>query len=145
MVRRDDDAILLRTRPPKGLLGGMAEPPTSEWRADYDAAKAVLDAPFEARWRRVPGVVTHVFTHFPLELTVLFARAREDAAAPDGMRWTSRHALGEEPLPSVMKKVLTTRARPDPASVATCPAPAVDLRNRSRVRAAVRPISRGNR
>jgi A/G-specific adenine glycosylase len=71
---RDDDAILLRTREARVLLGGMAEPPTSAWRPDYDAAQAMLDAPLEARWRRLPGRVVHVFTHFPLELTVLFAK-----------------------------------------------------------------------
>ncbi|NNM73011.1 A/G-specific adenine glycosylase [Enterovirga aerilata] len=103
---KPDGAILLRTRPPKGLLGGMAEVPTSEWRGDYDSAKAVLDAPFEARWRRAPGVVRHVFTHFPLELAVLVGRAAADAPAPEGMRWTSRAGLADEPLPNLMKKVL---------------------------------------
>ena len=35
--------------------------------------------PLEARWQRLPGIVRHVFTHFPLELTVFLARvaARE--------------------------------------------------------------------
>jgi A/G-specific adenine glycosylase len=103
---RTDEAILLRTREPKGLLGGMAETPTSEWRPDYEASRAILDAPFEARWTRLPGHVRHVFTHFPLELTVLFARVGADLPAPDGMRWTGRADLGAEPLPNLMKKVL---------------------------------------
>jgi A/G-specific adenine glycosylase len=104
---RPDGAILLRTRPPKGLLGGMAEVPTSEWRGDYDPAKAILDAPFEARWRRATGVVRHVFTHFPLELAVFVGRAEGSEAAPEGSRWTPRAELGGEPLPNVMKKVLS--------------------------------------
>jgi A/G-specific adenine glycosylase len=104
---KPDGAILLRTRPPKGLLGGMAEVPTSEWRGDYDVAKAILDAPFEARWRRATGIVRHVFTHFPLELTVLVGRAESGEAAPEGMRWTARADLSAEPLPNVMKKVLS--------------------------------------
>ncbi|MDB5560534.1 MAG: mutY [Enterovirga sp.] len=103
---KPDGAILLRTRPPKGLLGGMAEVPTSEWRGDYDVAKAILDAPFEARWRRAAGTVRHVFTHFPLELAVFVGRAEADAAAPDDMRWTGRADLAAEPLPNVMKKVV---------------------------------------
>ncbi len=104
---RPDGAILLRTRPPKGLLGGMAEVPTSEWRGDYDPAKAILDAPFEARWRRTTGVVRHVFTHFPLELAVFVGRAGASESAPEGSRWTPRAELGGEPLPNVMKKVLS--------------------------------------
>jgi A/G-specific adenine glycosylase len=103
---RADDSVLLRTRPSKGLLGGMAEPPTSAWALDYDPAKAILDAPLEARWQQLPGTVKHVFTHFPLELTVLVAKLHATAEAPEGMRWTPRRALADEALPGVMRKVL---------------------------------------
>ncbi|MCJ2025195.1 A/G-specific adenine glycosylase [Methylobacterium sp. J-067] len=104
--RAGDGAILLRTRPANGLLGAMAEPPTSEWRPDYDPAQALLDAPLDARWKRLPGLVRHVFTHFPLELTVFMARVAADMPAPEGMRFTTPAGLGEEPLPGAMKKVL---------------------------------------
>jgi A/G-specific adenine glycosylase len=107
VVTRSDDTVLLRTRPPKGLLGGMAEPPTSAWEADYDPARAMLDAPLEARWQRMPGVVRHVFTHFPLELTVLTARIPARSEAPEGMRWVARRDLEGEALPGLMRKVLT--------------------------------------
>jgi A/G-specific adenine glycosylase len=100
-----DDAVLLRTRPPSGLLGAMAEPPTSEWLVDYDPAGALLDAPLDARWRRL-GVVRHGFTHFPLELTVFLARVAAGTPAPEGARFTPRAALDAEPLPGLMKKVL---------------------------------------
>ena len=103
---RADDSVLLRTRPPSGLLGGMSEPPTSDWAPDYDLAKAMLDAPLDARWKRLPGVVRHTFTHFPLELTVFLARVAAGTAAPEGMRWAPRRGLGDEALPGVMRKVL---------------------------------------
>ncbi|QFU15824.1 A/G-specific adenine glycosylase [Microvirga thermotolerans] len=106
VVLRADDSILLRTRPAQGLLGGMAETPTSPWEPGYEPARAVLDAPIEARWQRLPGTVRHVFTHFPLELTVLFAKVPRDTPAPDDMRWTPRRALSGEALPGVMKKVI---------------------------------------
>jgi A/G-specific adenine glycosylase len=106
VVLRADDTILLRTRPPTGLLGGMAEPPTSEWEPAYEPSRAVLDAPIEARWQRLPGTVRHVFTHFPLELTVLFAKVPKGTPAPYDMRWTPRLQLHEEALPGAMKKVL---------------------------------------
>ena len=35
VVRRADDRVLLRTRPAKGLLGGMTEVPTTEWSKDF--------------------------------------------------------------------------------------------------------------
>ncbi|MDR7036588.1 A/G-specific adenine glycosylase [Methylobacterium sp. BE186] len=113
-VRSGDDAILLRTRPPEGLLGAMAEPPMSPWEMDYDPARALLDAPLDARWRRLPGLVRHGFTHFPLELTVFHARVGLDTRVPEGMRFTPRRDLGEEPLPGLMKKVLAHAFDPKP-------------------------------
>jgi A/G-specific adenine glycosylase len=60
----------------------------------------------EVVWRRVPGVVRHVFTHFPLELTVYRAEVWRRAAAPAGTRWTAIARLGDEALPSLMRKVV---------------------------------------
>lgn len=105
VVLRADDSVLLRTRPPQGLLGGMTEAPTSAWEPDYEPSRAVLDAPIDARWQRLPGMVRHVFTHFPLELTVLFAKVPKGTPSPDDMRWTPRRDLPAEALPGVMKKV----------------------------------------
>ncbi|HEX8662692.1 MAG TPA: A/G-specific adenine glycosylase [Beijerinckiaceae bacterium] len=113
---RADDAVLLRTRTPSGLLGGMSEPPTSDWAPDYDLAKAMLDAPLDARWKRLPGVVHHTFTHFPLELTVFLAKVAAGTAAPEGMRFAPRRGLAEEALPGVMRKVLAHALEPARAS-----------------------------
>ncbi|HEX8417352.1 MAG TPA: A/G-specific adenine glycosylase, partial [Methylobacterium sp.] len=103
VVRSGDEAVLLRTRPAEGLLGSMAEPPTSAWAPDYDQAQALLDAPLDARWKRLPGLVRHGFTHFPLELTVFLARVALSTPAPAGMRFTPRRDLDSEPLPGAMK------------------------------------------
>jgi A/G-specific adenine glycosylase len=124
VVLRTDDHVLLRTREPKGLLGGMAETPTNDWAPGFDPAHAVLDAPIEARWTRLPGHVRHVFTHFPLELTVLFARVGADTPAPDGMRWTRRAELGGEPLPNLFKKVLDHALGPAKPAARSGAAPA---------------------
>ena len=112
---RADAAVLVRTRPLSGLLGGMVEAPTSAWSADYDPAGALGDAPLEARWRRLPGRVRHTFTHFPLELTVFLAHVPAGAVAPEGMRWTEVRALAGEAVPNVMRKVFA-HALPDRAA-----------------------------
>ena len=105
---RADGRILLRQRPAKGLLGGMTEVPTSEWTEEFDAERARKGAPklTGARWQRVPGMVTHTFTHFPLELAVHVAKVAKTAKAPAGMRWVALTDLAEEALPSVMRKVV---------------------------------------
>ena len=108
VVTRGDE-VLLRTRPEKGLLGGMTEAPTSEWLAGQDASDALKQAPViggVSRWHRRAGVVTHVFTHFPLELAVYVANAPPRTRAPKGMRWVKIAALADEALPNVMRKVL---------------------------------------
>ena len=103
---RADGKVLLRQRPEKGLLGSMTEVPGSAWAHDFDVADALDAAPLKARWRKLPGVVTHVFTHFPLELTVFVAQLPRGAAAPKGARWAELRTVQDEALPNVMRKVL---------------------------------------
>ncbi len=186
---RADGSVLVRTRPAKGLLGGMTEVPTTDWAADFEESEALDCAPLfpkrsgrdgkvapsgklshstplpipppqggreqgaarsshelsqlqrrhphspppcgegsgegvgrrhagvdvsakasaaesKAMWRRVPGVVRHVFTHFPLELVVYVAALPAATPAPAGMRWIALSALGGEALPSLMRKVV---------------------------------------
>jgi A/G-specific adenine glycosylase len=106
---RADGRVLLRRRPEKGLLASMMETPGSEWKHDFDKARACRSAPrlgTGARWRQLPGTVRHVFTHFPLELTVFVADVRRTAAAPKGARWVKIADLADEALPNVMRKVL---------------------------------------
>jgi A/G-specific adenine glycosylase len=103
------DELLVRSRPEKGLLGGMTEVPTSDWLAGHEDKAAAKQAPAVAgvaRWHRKAGVVNHVFTHFPLELVVYTARAAARAKAPEGMRWVKIATLADEALPNVMRKVV---------------------------------------
>ena len=108
VVVRADARVLLRTRPDKGLLGAMTEVPGSAWSHDFDAAQALRSAPrFKgAKWRKLAGMVHHVFTHFPLELTVFTAQVARSTPAPKGARWIKIDDLPGEALPNVMRKVL---------------------------------------
>jgi A/G-specific adenine glycosylase len=108
VVTRGEE-LLVRTRPEKGLLGGMTEVPGSDWLARQDDKAALKQAPVlkgVTRWHRKTGIVTHVFTHFPLELVVHTARVAARTRAPQGMRWVPIATLGEEALPNVMRKVV---------------------------------------
>jgi A/G-specific adenine glycosylase len=105
---REDGAVLLRRRPPKGLLGGMLEVPSTEWSAGaaHCPAPAAGDAPVPAEWHRAGGTVSHTFTHFHLELEVYLARDVAAGGIPHGCAWYARAVLREEALPSLMRKVL---------------------------------------
>jgi A/G-specific adenine glycosylase len=112
VVLCEDGRVLLRRRPEKGLLGGMLEAPGSDWTHDFDLKHAAASAPLAAKWRRLPGTVRHVFTHFPLELTVFFGEAPRKTKAPAGMRWVPLADLAGEALPNVMRKVLAHALTP---------------------------------
>ena len=105
--QRGDGAVLLRRRPEKGLLGGMMEVPSTDWAATLPQDPAA-QAPLDATWVRVPGLVQHTFTHFQLELTVLKAVALSDGVLRDDgdYRWVARTDLAGEALPTVMRKVV---------------------------------------
>jgi A/G-specific adenine glycosylase len=101
--------LLVRSRPEKGLLGGMTEVPGSEWVAGQEDTAALKQAPDlagVARWHRKAGVVTHVFTHFPLELVIYTAKSPSRTRAPKGMRWVPIATLADEALPNVMRKAI---------------------------------------
>ena len=101
--------LLVRTRAEKGLLGGMTEVPGSEWLAAQDDKAALKQAPTlkgVMRWHRKVGVVTHVFTHFPLELVVYTADVAARTRPPEGMRWVPIATLAGEALPNVMRKAI---------------------------------------
>ncbi len=104
---REDGAVLLRRRPESGILGGMIEVPSTEWReAAWPRTEALRAAPVRARWRALPGAVLHGFTHLDLELEIFEARVGMDAAAVDGVFWWPLDRLSEQALPTLTKKVV---------------------------------------
>lgn len=102
VVRRADGAILLRRRPPKGLLGGMSEVPGSDWAETAPPATP----PLAAAWTAVAIPVAHAFTHFELRLSVLRAAVAAGTDAPDGCFWAPGETLSGEALPNVMRKAI---------------------------------------
>lgn len=99
VVRRHDGAVLLETRPPRGLLGGMLGFPGTDWA---DAPSAV--PPLSADWRRAPVTVRHVFTHFELRLDVDVACVPDGTAADRG-GFVAEAAFRPAALPTLMRKV----------------------------------------
>jgi A/G-specific adenine glycosylase len=114
VVTRSDE-LLVRSRLEKGLLGGMTEVPGSDWLTAQDDKAALKQAPVlksATRWHRKAGLVTHVFTHFPLELVVYTATVPARTRAPEGMRWVPIATLAGEALPNVMRKVVAHGLNP---------------------------------
>ena len=79
-----DDCVWLVRRPAKGMLGGMASLPGPDWTDEPERTGPSL------------GHVTHVFTHFRLELTVVAV------PAPYGEGWWQPiEGLAEAGLPTL--------------------------------------------
>jgi len=97
----DTGSVLLRTRPYKGLLGGMTELPGTQWRdTPWTVEEALTDAPMTVAWRQA-GQVRHGFTHFELVLDLLAAHV--PVVQGDGFAWRL-DSLERVALPSVMRK-----------------------------------------
>lgn len=93
--------VLLETRPDKGLLGGMAGLPGSEW-SDTPPVSPLKSAPFKGDWTKSKGDVKHVFTHFELRLEVY--KAEFETRPDSNYAWADDYLL--EGLPTVFKKAL---------------------------------------
>jgi A/G-specific adenine glycosylase len=100
-----EGAIYLVRRPEKGLLGGMLQPPLTEWSSSFpNGAAAQSGAPFSGRWEKKPGYVRHGFTHFELELEIYVCRFR---SRPNGEgMWLMPTEFARAPVPTVMRKAI---------------------------------------
>lgn len=98
--------VLLRRRPEKGLLGGMVEFPSTDWReTPWTDGDMIPHAPIDGvSWMASPGEVRHTFTHFHLVLALWTATVVE-ANANLGM-WTHPDEFETLALPTLMKKVV---------------------------------------
>jgi A/G-specific adenine glycosylase len=93
--RGADGAWLMETRPERGLLGGMAGWPGSDWDGGGGAA------PMEADWQDA-GEVRHTFTHFHLMLQVRVAVVPD--LPPERGAFVAGPAFRPADLPTLMRK-----------------------------------------
>ncbi len=101
---RPDGAVLLRTRPDDGLLGGMLEVPSTPWRdVAWTLDEAMAHAPLSGSWRLLPDVVRHGFTHFTIDLkvAVLVGETTSGAGA-----WHHPDDFDALALPTMTRKVV---------------------------------------
>ena len=104
-VARRGGAVWLTRRPSEGLLGGMAQVPTSDWSARRDGATSASAAPFEAGWRRV-GEAAHGFTHFEIVLAVFVADLTDATDVGGEGWWAPLDAVEAQGLPTLFRKAI---------------------------------------
>jgi A/G-specific adenine glycosylase len=95
--------FLLERRPSKGILGGLLGFPTTEW----DLEKNGFSPPFKANWFYSGKVVIHQFSHFKLELEIVFGKT--DYSEFDNSKYfvVEHQNFDLLTLPTLMRKVYT--------------------------------------
>jgi A/G-specific adenine glycosylase len=98
-IERNETVLLVR-HPERGMLGGMRALPSTGWR---EASPGPADAPAGIDWTRY-GTVSHVFTHFALELEVVGGRALTDEDHQG--EWWPIATIEEAGLPTLFAKAV---------------------------------------
>lgn len=109
-VENDQGEVLVRTRSPSGLLGGMKEFPSTPWLETGDVGSVIAAIP-EIEDKNSPepqpidGRVHHVFSHFALELEPKYLRLNKQPDLGPQYLWVHPRNFAKYALPSVMRKV----------------------------------------
>ncbi|MGH6782738.1 MAG: A/G-specific adenine glycosylase, partial [Sphingomonadaceae bacterium] len=96
-----DDHVLLVRRPPKGLLGGMRALPTGPWVAHVPD---LAEAPVAGDWALDRAGVSHVFTHFALDLAIARLSIEKGCTQQPVGEWWRIDRLDTAGLPTVFAK-----------------------------------------
>jgi A/G-specific adenine glycosylase len=109
IIRDDDGATLLETRPPTGIWGGLVSLP----EFDADASDQALRTSIADRYEFdvvLEGSLPHVrheFSHYSLVMQPRLARIRRALGASDcAARLVGRDALRESALPAPIRRLL---------------------------------------
>ncbi len=97
------DRILLATRPPKGMLGGMRSLPDDGWAAGNDGHAT---PPLRGEWRVHDNIVQHSFTHFSLEVDLAVYQGEKIVTNNDDNIWWALDDLAEAGLPTLYAKAV---------------------------------------
>jgi A/G-specific adenine glycosylase len=106
LVLLDGDRVLLETRPPTGIWGGLQSLPelpegadAQEWTEQHFACRVVAVSP-------APTLV-HAFSHFRLHITPLRMRVETSPHAMEaGQQWLALDALDAAALPAPIRRIL---------------------------------------
>ena len=113
LVLRDGNRVLLETRPPAGIWGGLLSLPevpdgadAQHWAAQRFACTVIAVSPEPARC--VPlGTFEHAFSHFRLRIAPLLLHVKPGPAAMEhGRQWLELAATADAALPAPIRRIL---------------------------------------
>ncbi len=114
LVLRHGARVLLETRPPLGIWGGLLSLP--ELPADTDTNAGIWAAQrFACRVIAVSPAPTldHAFSHFRLHITPLLVEVEPGAVAMEpALQWLELSAIGRAALPAPVRRILAELLQP---------------------------------
>ncbi len=106
-VIQKDEKVLLRQRPPKGLLGGLWEFPN--WPLDgqkesvnYLRLKVRSDLGLKVKWKRPIGTFNQTYSHFKLTLHVFMGEVLNRGVKG---KWASSKNLDQFPMSRIHRRI----------------------------------------
>jgi A/G-specific adenine glycosylase len=106
-IQSDDGSFYMRKRGDEGMLAGLYEIPTSEWKKNILNQNDVKDNSFFNLIKKEygKGQITHSFTHFDFVVDVLSGDVECQTILPDG-EWIMYNKIKNYGVPTVMKKII---------------------------------------
>jgi A/G-specific adenine glycosylase len=106
LVLRDGDRVLLETRPPAGIWGGLLSLPelpqgadAREWAAQRFACRVVAVSP--------APTIEHAFSHFRLRIAPLLLEVKPRPVAMEpNLQWLDLAATADAALPAPVRRIL---------------------------------------
>ncbi len=112
IVRDDRGALLLETRPPTGIWGGLVSLPEFDAEADDEQLKSAIAERYALQVdlnERLPEL-RHEFSHYSLVMHPRVAAVRRAlGAASEASQWLEPGALQDAALPAPVKRLLRIR------------------------------------
>lgn len=112
LVLQDGCRILMETRPPTGIWGGLLSLPelpagtkAGEWAAQKFGCRVITVSP--------APTIDHAFSHFRLHITPLLLYVEPLAVAMEpGLQWVARDELSQAGLPAPVRRILERLDQP---------------------------------
>src|SRR5512137_463173 len=112
IVRDDRGALLLETRPPTGIWGGLVSLPEFDAEADDQQLQSAIAERYALQvdlHERLPEL-RHEFSHYSLVMHPRMAAVRRAlGAASEASRWLDPGALQDAALPAPVRRLLLTQ------------------------------------
>ncbi|NJD36030.1 MAG: A/G-specific adenine glycosylase [Betaproteobacteria bacterium] len=106
LVLQDGDRVLLETRPPAGIWGGLLSLPelpdgadAQQWAAQRFACRVIAVSP--------APTIEHAFSHFRLRIAPLLLQVKPGSAAMEpGLQWLDLAKIESAALPAPVRRIL---------------------------------------